>query len=87
MVTACNSRRLALFVGVGVQYDSLTVPSPPVHFSSVELPAVTEVGSVVKASFVVCATAATAKDAPTRRAFAKYILTLLDRRQGRFRLD
>ncbi len=83
MVTACNSRRLALFVGVGVQYDSLTVPSPPVHFSSVELPAVTEVGSVVKASFVVCATAATAKDAPTRRAFAKYILTLLELVDGK----
>lgn len=31
----------------------------------------------MKASLVVCATAATAKDAPTRRAFAKYILTVL----------
>jgi len=49
----------------------------------VELPAVTEVGSVVKASFVVCATAATAKDAPTRRAFAKYILTLLELVDGK----
>lgn len=56
----------------------LTVPSPPAHFNSVGLPAVTEVGSVVKASFVVCATAATAKDAPTRRAFAKYMLTVLE---------
>ena len=55
-----------------------TVPSPPAQFKVVGLPAVTEVGSVVKASFDVCATAATAKEAPTSRAFARYMLTVLE---------
>lgn len=53
------------------------VPSPPVHFRVVGLPATTEVGTVVKASLVVCAMVATAKEAQTRRALVKYMSTVL----------
>ena len=56
----------------------LAVPSPPSHVKGTGLPAVTEVGGrVVKPSFLVCATAATARDAQIKRDFAKYMLMVL----------
>lgn len=64
-----------------------TVPSPPAQFKVVGLPAVTEVGRVVKISLLVCATAATANEAQTTRALVKYILMGIevDRWVGRCR--
>ena len=50
-------------------------PSPPPHISSVGSPAVTSAGTWVKA-MLDWAKAATAKEAPRKRALEKYIMVV-----------
>lgn len=72
---ACLSRTM-------VDTEEHTELSPPIHFKSMESPAVTAVGSVVNWIFD-WARAATTNEAPIARVLAKSILFWKEDREGK----